>query len=484
MPVNAAQAIYKTELGPLFHPEDAPKLYAAHQLIEQYFTAASPADRKPIVAQLQATKLDATVLGKLCRIRLGWQALAPGVYYINEQAGPYDCKYFLGIPRNYRRETAWPLVVKLPTANAFVTDPPPLPGEVVQIYTNWVKLELAAHPDAIVLMPLLNLAELYGPSYKGVNSVIQPIWNAAGKANIDPARVYMVGQSMGAHAVWNLALLYPTYFASINPMGGGAEADWQRVRVANLRNVFPIVWADKLDPVVAYTESSDLVSILRRMKIEVDYNLTERFGHAPPADFIEAMYKKMRTHLRPLYPPHITLQSDRPDAIYNRADWIQVYQQIESGPDQNAQLQHGTGTIRLFQNAYTLDATLKGNTVTMATTNVDTIRLYFNEQMVDFSKPVVVTANNRDRFRGMLTPSIEEMLRDQLFLGRGWRYFTAVLDLTLSEPGLPAQKPTPASPVKPASTPPANGASPTTRPKGKITIYNDDGSVQRVIETP
>jgi hypothetical protein len=478
IPQEAAETLYKTELGPLYHPADLPRLYAAHQLIEQYFSAATPADRKAALAQLSAAPIDAAVLGRICRIRLSWQNLAPGVYYINEPAGPYDAKYFLGVPPHYRREAAWPLVVKLPSATAFVADPPPLPGEVVQIYINWVKDELAAHPDAIVLIPLLNLGELYGPSYKGMNSVMQPIWNAADKVNIDPARVYLVGHSMGAHAAWNLALHYPTYIAAFNAMAGGAEAGWQRERMMNLRNVYPVVWADQQDQIVPITQSSELVSILRRFKIDVDYQLTANAGHVPPASLVESMYKKMRARARPLYPTRITLQSDRPDTIFNRIDWIQVYQPLDSGPDKIAQLEHGTGTMRFFENPFTLDATLKANHVDMTTANVDSMRLYFNDQMIDFSKPLVVTVNNRDRFRGLLALNIDEMMRDQLFLGRGWRYFTAVLDLELSAPPLPSL----AKPAAPGASPAA--ATPPARPHGKITIYNDDGSIQRVIETP
>ena len=37
-----------------------------------------------------------------------------------------------------------------------------------------VQDELARHPDAVVIMPRLNLGEFYGPSLKGMNTVIQP----------------------------------------------------------------------------------------------------------------------------------------------------------------------------------------------------------------------------------------------------------------------------------------------------------------------
>ena len=122
------------------------------------------------------------------RIGLDWPALTGGVYYINEKFGPHEVRYFFGVPKAYDRTKAWPLVIKLPTADAFVNEPKANAGPVTQIYTKWMTEELIKHPDALVIMPLLNLDELWGPSYAGMNNVIQPMLHAAGRANIDPAR--------------------------------------------------------------------------------------------------------------------------------------------------------------------------------------------------------------------------------------------------------------------------------------------------------
>jgi hypothetical protein len=474
MPQADATAIYASQLGTLFAPAAARPIYAAHQLLEQYFAAPTEPQRQAIVAQLTATGLNPRLLGRLCHIRLGWQNLPPGVFYVNEQAGIYPVKYFLGVPPNYRRDTAWPLVVMLPTANAFLTTPSPDADEVSRIYSAWIQQELHSHPDAIVLMPLLNLTELYGPSYKGMNSVIQPILSAAGKVDIDPARVYLVGHSMAASGVWNVALHYPTFLAAINSLAGSADADWQRLRMMNLRNVLPVVWADTDDPVTPSSQSGEIVSSLRKLKIDVEYLQTSGVGHAPRPDIVQNEYRKMRARVRQLYPPRVSLQSDRPDTIFNRNDWVQVYQELDSGDLTTSRVVHGTGTLSFFQNAYTLDATLSSNTVRITADNVDFLRLYFNDQMVDFTKPVTVIANNKLRFSGLLQPSIDEMLKDQRFLGRGWRYFTAVLDVDLGAPAETAEEPPP--PVAPSE--------PTTRPHGRITLYNPDGSIQRIIETP
>ena len=374
--VEQMSAVYSAALGSLYQPADLNRLYDAHLVLEKYFSATTEAQRRDLTKQLEATKLSPDLLGRLSRLRLSWQPVASGVYYVNDRVGPYALKYFLGIPKSYRRDIAWPLVVKLPTANAFVDDPMPDGDQVARIYSGWIKDELIEHPDALVLMPLLNLKELYGPSYAGMNSVIQPILDAANRCNIDPARVYMIGHSMAAHGVWNLALHYPTYFAAIAPLAGSANADWQRLRLSNLRNVLPVVWADTDDPVIPFRESADIVSALRGLKIDVDYTQTSGVGHVPPPEVLTHVYRTLRNRGRDLYPKHVSIRSNRSDTIFNRVDWIQVDQELESGPDQSMRLQWGSGPITVNGNAFAVEAVIDHNVVQMVTSNVEMLRIY------------------------------------------------------------------------------------------------------------
>src|SRR5688572_29436144 len=196
---DVLEQMYARELGRGFNPADADRLYEAHELIEAFFAEPTAKARQEIIGKIRETKLDANVLGRLSRIRMRWPELEAGVYYTNERHGPHDVRYFLGVPKGYDRTKPWPLVIKLPTANAFLTDPMPDADRVTEIYADWIKEELGKHPDALVLMPLLNLDELYGPSLPGMNTVIQPLLHAAGRANVDPTRVYLGGHSMSAH---------------------------------------------------------------------------------------------------------------------------------------------------------------------------------------------------------------------------------------------------------------------------------------------
>jgi hypothetical protein len=93
--------------------------------------------------------------------------------------------------------------------------------------------------------------------------------------------------------------------------------------------------------------------------------------------------------------------------------------------------------------------------------------------MVDFSKPVTIVVNKKGLYEGPIQPGVEEMLKDQLFLGRGWRYFTGVIDIDVVKhpefkpPTHPAAQPGAAAGKTAATTGPA------TR-KGRIIVGPSD----------
>ena len=165
------EPLYRRELGKTYNPAFADRYYEIHKLLEMYFTADSIEDRNALTKWIGSYGVDANQVGRLARIRMDWPSLAPGPYHVNDRVGPHEVHYFVGIPKGYDRAISWPLVIMLPTATAFMTDPKPDADSVARMYTEWINEELARHPDAVVLMPLLNLSEGWGPSYTGMNSV-------------------------------------------------------------------------------------------------------------------------------------------------------------------------------------------------------------------------------------------------------------------------------------------------------------------------
>jgi hypothetical protein len=438
MPREVLEAIDRRELGDKYNPAHADRYYEIHKLLEKYFETDSAEDRKALTKWIASFGVDANIVGRLVRIRMDWPGLEPGPYHVNDRVGPHEVHYFLGVPKGYDRTKPWPLVIMLPSATPFVsataTKLKMNADAVAKIYTDWMNEELEKHPDAVVVMPLLNLSVGWGPSYAGMNSVMQSMYHAASRVNVDPSRVYLVGHDMSGHAVWNLGLHYTTYFASIMPLAGAASGDWQRIRLMNLRNTYVVTWHDADDQAVKVDASRQLVNVLKRFKYDVDYEETHNVGHAPTPQIVERLYQKVRARSRDLYPKEVWEQSNRPDTMFNRLDWVQMYQALRPGPDRRLMFRHGGGAIIVNQNGMTLQASIANNRIEAKTDNLESMRFYLNDQMIDFGKPVVLSINKNVKFDGVLKPNLDEMLKDQLFMGRGWRYYTAVMDMDFGEP--------------------------------------------------
>jgi hypothetical protein len=289
-------------------------------------------------------------------------------------------------------------------------------------------------------MPLLNLDDLYGPSYAGMNSVIDPVRDAPQHVNIDPARVYLRGHSLGAVGVWQIALHYPTYFAAINPMAGSATEEWQQIRLINLRNVLPLVWHDDADPVIKIGFARTLVNALKSEKVPVEFDETRGRGHTPTAEVVEGEYRKMRSTVRQLYPRQVWLQTNRPDVLLNRNDWLQIYQELNTGKEHILPFRHGTGHMTLYTITCSMKAEISNNHIEAVNDNVSTVRFYLNDQLANMAAPVSVVIDKKEKFKGLVKPGLDVMLKDQLVLGRGWRYYTGAVDIDMVPP--PQTQPT------------------------------------------
>jgi hypothetical protein len=119
--------------------------------------------------------------------------------------------------------------------------------------------------------------------------------------------------------------------------------------------------------------------------------------------------------------------------MFNRLDWVQMYQATRAGHEQHL-LFHRGGFMLVDANSMSVRASISSNHIEATTDNVESMRFYLNDQIIDFTKPVILSINKHEKFHKVVKPNLDEMLKDQLFLGRGWRYFTVVLDVDFGEP--------------------------------------------------
>ena len=79
----------------------------------------------------------------------------------------------------------------------------------------------------------------------------------------DPAKIYLMGASMGGYAVWQLAMSMPEIFAAIVPICGGGMY-WNAARLTNIP-----IWAfhGALDKTVLVEESVKMVDAVNQKKV-------------------------------------------------------------------------------------------------------------------------------------------------------------------------------------------------------------------------
>jgi hypothetical protein len=403
--------------------------------VEEYFTEIPGDRREGIVEQLERMSVTPGEVARLCSIRLGWRPTEPGVYYVNTRVGPVPTMYFVGVPKGYEPGKPRSLVLMLPTVTAFAVKKNMTAADVTEVYSTWMRDELEKRPESIVVMPLLHLTDLWGPGYAGMNNAMKPVMDVCERLSVDVRRVYLRGQGMSGHAVWNLGLLYPTYFAAINPLAGGASYDWQRMRVIGLRNTLPVVWHDAEDKAVPVKASRDMVGLLRQNRIDVEYEETKGLGHEPGPEVEDRLYRKMTARERELYPREVRIRTNRPDLAFNRADWVQVWQPMDGGQDVRTVFRwSGTG-MWSYSFPVTVEAKNTGkNRIEITSRNLGALRLLLSSEMVDFSKAMTVTNNGKVVFEGRPNESKRTVLEDQLLLGRGWREYTAAVEVDLLPP--------------------------------------------------
>ena len=126
-------------------------------------------------------------------------------------------------------------------------------------------------------------------------------------------------------------------------------------------------------------------------------------GHKPSPQIIEDEYQKVRSRTRDLYPPpSVFIQSNSVDTIFNRADWIQIYQPMSPGEQAKVQFSRGSQGMYVYQNTFRVIAQITDrHTITLDTHNVRLVRIYLNDQMVDLNDPIKIIVSGLTRFHAI-----------------------------------------------------------------------------------
>ena len=191
-------------------------------------------------------------------------------------ANPGGYNYLVSDPRDFDREPArrWPLILFLHGAGergskiADVTRQglPKLLSPAPELSAAEIAMGRTIAARFVVIAPQCPHYEVWNE-----DTLLRLLDDVSRKFNIDPARVYLTGLSMGGFGVWLVGLRHPQRLAALVPVcGGGRVADVAtaaRQQPDALRRLGVWAFHGALDRVVPLEESERMIEALRREKV-------------------------------------------------------------------------------------------------------------------------------------------------------------------------------------------------------------------------
>jgi hypothetical protein len=187
---------------------------------------------------------------------------------------------------------------------------------------------------------------------------------------IDPNRVYLVGRGEGVEAAMSLASKFPHIFAGVIGQAGDAG----EVQAANFRNLPTYLQGSGAQG----TAFNDAIAA-------AEYGNCTLAAEATPAE----LWAWIVENPRQANPVKVTLRPGTP--IPYKAYWIEI------PPTEASDI-----TIEAVADRET-------NTITVTGEGVEAVTIFFNDALVDLSKPVKVVLNGREQ-EELIPRSVDEML--------------------------------------------------------------------------
>ncbi len=177
--------------------------------------------------------------------------------------------YWIYLPEEYKADAdqRWPLLVYLHGR-----------GErgdtLAQVKRHGIAKIIPQQPDFpfVAVSPQCPDGTIWTEKLPALNPLIDEI---VATYAVDPARIYLTGNSMGGFGTWALAAAYPERFAAIAPICGGGDP----AEVRTLKTMPVWVFHGDADAVVDISWSEDMVKALQASGGNVRFTIYEGVGH-------------------------------------------------------------------------------------------------------------------------------------------------------------------------------------------------------------
>ena len=263
--------------------------------------------------------------------------------------------------------------------------------------------------------------------------VLATIRDLRTRYHIDPDRIFLTGMSNGGIGTWVIGMHHAPLFAGIAPMASGLD-DVLMPFLANLRNTPIYIIHGAKDQVMPVELSRTIARELDRLGYSYVYREHVREhpmagGHYFPKEELPDLVTWLNGRRRGPLPARLTLV--REASHFQAFGWLRLESTdpIAAFSEDLVDKRDERITRREYAK---LDASLVGaNRIEVIAERVRRYSIFLNDRLVDVSRPVTVLTNGQVSFEGMVTRSLETLLRQARLRHDPRELFSVQLTITI-----------------------------------------------------
>jgi pimeloyl-ACP methyl ester carboxylesterase len=260
--------------------------------------------------------------------------------------------------------------------------------------------------------------------------------------HIDPDRVFLTGMSNGGIGAWIIGMHHADRFAGIAPMASGID-DVLFPFVENLAHTPVYVIHGLEDQVMPVQLSRDLVKEMQRRGIPYHYQEhawthPHAGGHFFPKQALPDLIAWFDGQKRATLPRSISLVRDATHLMplyWVRIDMTdQIAAFSENLIDRRDEFIAGGVYAKLHAEI------TAPNKIVVSTNRIRRYTLFLNQDLVDFSQPLLVETNGNLSFEGIPEPRIDTLLQEVRHRQESHTLFPAKLTIDVPTPVIVNEK--------------------------------------------
>ncbi|WP_245924490.1 prolyl oligopeptidase family serine peptidase [Nitrospira lenta] len=266
--------------------------------------------------------------------------------------------------------------------------------------------------------------------------VLAVIERVQAQYHVDPDRVFLTGMSNGGIGTWLIGMHHAQRFAGLAPMASGLDSVLLPF-LANLRTTPVYIIHGAKDQVMPVELSRTISRELAAIGYPHIYREHEREhpmagGHFFPREELPDLVSWFNAQHRTPVPTALTVI--REASHFQPFGWVRIdaTDPIAAFADDLVSKRDELTRKKRYAR---LDVSVAApNRIEVETGLVQRYTLFLNDQLVDVSKPVTVVTNKQVSFEGMVTSTVETLLRQARARKDSRQLFTVQLAIQVSNP--------------------------------------------------